>query len=88
MNDQKVCKMERNVNYAKPEVEMVELEIEGSLLLTASGDPGSVRFGGGVAGANSVPGVGNGGKWSSTTGASSGGSGFQSIRSGGYHSLK
>jgi hypothetical protein len=35
MNDQKVCKMARNVNYVKPEVEMVEIEIEGSLL-TAS----------------------------------------------------
>jgi len=41
MNDQKVCKMVRNVNYVKPEVEMVEIEIEGSLLLTAS----VVRFG-------------------------------------------
>ena len=37
MNDQKVCKMAKNVNYAKPEVEMVELEIEGSLLTTGSG---------------------------------------------------
>ena len=41
MNDQKVCKMARNVNYVKPEVKMVEIEIEGSLLLTAS----VVRFG-------------------------------------------
>jgi len=43
MNDQKVCKMAKNVNYAKPEVEMVELEIEGSLLTTGSGP----IFGGG-----------------------------------------
>ena len=64
MNDQKVCKSARNVNYAKPEVEMVELEIEGGLLLTASGG-GDIRFGAGVSGANSVPGAGNAGKWSS-----------------------
>ena len=53
MNDQKVCKMVRNVNYVKPEVEMVEIEIEGSLLLTAS-PVGDVRFG-----ANSSGGAGN-----------------------------
>jgi len=37
MNDQKVCKMARNVNYIKPEVSLIEMEIEGNLLLTASG---------------------------------------------------
>jgi hypothetical protein len=55
--------MARNVNYIKPEMEMVEMEMEGSLLLTASG--GDVRFGAGVSGANSVPGAGNSGRWSS-----------------------
>jgi len=34
---QKVCKSAKIVNYAKPTVEMVEMEIEGNLLLTASG---------------------------------------------------
>ena len=42
MNDQKVCKI---VTYVKPTVEMLELETEGSLLLTASGPGDSVRFG-------------------------------------------
>jgi len=86
MNDQKVCKM---VTYVKPTLGLIELEVEGSLLLTASGDPGSVRFGGNVSGAggNSLPGASNGGKWSSTTGTASGGSGFQSVKSGGRHSF-
>jgi hypothetical protein len=77
------------VNYVKPGIEMLEMEIEGSLLLTASGDPGSVRFGGSVSGAggNAVPGASNGGKWSSTTGTAAGGTGFQSVRSGGKHSF-
>ena len=89
MNIQKACNSADFVNYAKPEVTMIELEVEGSLLLTASGDPGSVRFGGGVSGAggNTLPGAANGGKWSSTTGATSGASGIQSVRSGGKYSL-
>ena len=31
-----VIKKAKNVNYKKPELEMVEMETEGSLLLTAS----------------------------------------------------
>ena len=85
MNDQKVCKV---VTYVKPTLGLIELEVEGSLLLTASGDPGSVRFGGNVSGAgNTLPGAANGGTWNSTTGTASGGSGFQAVRSGGKHSF-
>jgi hypothetical protein len=85
MNDQKVCKM---VAYVKPILGLIELEVEGSLLLTASGDPGSIRFGGNVSGAgNTAPGASNGGKWNSTTGTAVGGSGMQSVKSGGRHSF-
>ena len=89
MNIVKVVKTAINVNYEKPETEMVEMEAEGSLLLNASGDPGSVRFGGSVSGAggNAVPAASNGGKWSSTTGTAAGGTGFQSVRPGGKHSF-
>jgi hypothetical protein len=65
MNIEKVRKSAAFVNYIKPEMEMVEMEVEESLLLTASG-PGDVRFGAGVSGANSIPGAGNSGKWSSS----------------------
>jgi len=51
------------VTYVKPAVGLIDLEIEGSLLLTASS--GDVRFGAGVGNANSVPGAGNSGRWSS-----------------------
>jgi hypothetical protein len=45
MNISKVCNSAEFVNYVKPELEVLELEIEGSLLLTASGGDDSVRFG-------------------------------------------
>jgi hypothetical protein len=41
MNIPKVCNSAEFVNYVKPELEMLEFETEGSLLLTAS----VVRFG-------------------------------------------
>jgi len=59
MNMLKVCNSTDFVNYVKPEVAMIEMEIEGSLLLTASGggtapgmgaggdDDGSSPIGGG-----------------------------------------
>ena len=89
MNIAKVRNSAAIVNYTKPTLGLIELEAEGSLLLTASGDPGSVRFGGSVSGAggNAVPGASNGGKWSSTTGTAAGGTGFQSVRPGGKHSF-
>jgi hypothetical protein len=37
MNMLKVCNSTEFVNYVKPEVAMIEMEIEGNLLLTASG---------------------------------------------------
>ena len=37
MNIPKVCNSADFVNYVKPEVAMIEMEIEGNLLLTASG---------------------------------------------------
>ena len=37
MNIEKVCNSAAIVNYVKPGLEMVDLEIESSLLLTASG---------------------------------------------------
>jgi len=45
MNIAKVKNSADFVNYVKPGLEMVDLEIEGSLLLTASGPGDSVRFG-------------------------------------------
>ena len=57
--------------------ELLDLEEEE---LPGGGD-GSGIFGAGVSG------VGNGGKWSSTTGTAVGGSGFQSVRPGGKHSF-
>ena len=39
MNIAKVKNSAAIVNYVKPELEMVEIEIEGSLLLTASDQP-------------------------------------------------
>jgi len=58
MNTQNVMKMTTIVNYVKPELELIEMEAEGSLLLTASGDfstggggggePGGSEGGGGV----------------------------------------
>jgi hypothetical protein len=64
MNIAKVKNSADFVNYVKPGLEMIGLETEDSLLLTASG--GEVRFGAGVSGAgNAVPGAGSSGKWSS-----------------------
>jgi len=37
MNIEKVCNSAGFVNYIKPQLEMVDLEVENSLLLTASG---------------------------------------------------
>ena len=56
MNMKTVIKKAKNVNYKKPALEMVEMETEGSLLLTASftGD-----LGGG--GNNQTPETENGG---------------------------
>ena len=45
MNMLKVCNSTKIVNYVKPELEVFELETEGSLLLTTSGGGDSVRFG-------------------------------------------
>ena len=88
MNIAKVRNSAAFVNYTKPTLGLIELEAEGSLLLTASGDPGSIRFGGSVSGAgNTAPGASNGGKWNSTTGTAVGGTGMQSVRSGGRHSF-
>jgi len=90
MNEQNVCK---SATYVKPDVSILEFELEGSILLTASGGAGSVRFGanaGGVGG-NSVPGATNGGRWSSTTGStvgSYGNNGIQSVGNGGSYSFK
>jgi hypothetical protein len=39
MNMLKVCNSAEFVNYVKPEVTMIEMEVEGSLLLTASDEP-------------------------------------------------
>jgi len=44
MNIAKVCNSADFVNYVKPELEMVDLEIEGSLLLTASGNETEAKF--------------------------------------------
>jgi hypothetical protein len=56
MNIPKVCNSAEFVNYVKPEVTMIEMEIEGSLLLTAS-DTGS----------GPVPDMGSGGKDNGST---------------------
>jgi len=45
MNIEKVRNSAAFVNYVKPELEMVDLEVENSLLLTASG-PGPIFPGG------------------------------------------
>ena len=84
MNISKVRNSASFVNYVKPEMEMVEMEVEESLLLTASG-PGDVRFGAGVSGANSIPGAGNSGKWSSS---GPGNSNLNQVPSGGRVVLK
>jgi len=89
MNIPKVCNSAEFVNYVKPEVTMIEMEVEGSLLLTTSGGSGSVRFGGNVTGAggNTLPGATNGGRWSSTPGTTVGNNGIQSVGNGGKHSF-
>jgi len=55
-------KVRESATYVKPFVEMFELELEGSLLLTASG--GEVRFGA------DAPNATSSGKWSSSQGFS------------------
>ena len=55
MNIEKVCISAAFVNYVKPELEMVDLEVENSLLLTASGG----GFGTGGEGPTSDPGGGD-----------------------------
>jgi len=54
MNIQNVMKTASIVNYVKPKLEMLEMETEGSLLLTASTQPASV-------GIKSTPGTFTGG---------------------------
>ena len=44
MNMFKVRKSASNVNYIKPELEMLEMEAEGSLLLTASVEKQTTTF--------------------------------------------
>jgi len=55
MNTQNVKKMTANVNYVKPEMEMVEIETEGNLLLTASVNADPMK-----SGANGAAQVSNG----------------------------
>ena len=45
MNISKVRNSAEFVNYVKPELEMVEMETENSLLLTASIEPTSAKVG-------------------------------------------
>jgi hypothetical protein len=87
MNISKVRNSASFVNYVKPVAILLEMEVEENLLLTASGDSGSVRFGASVNGAgNTVPGATNGGRWSSTPGAT-GSSGIKSVGSAGKYSF-
>ena len=65
MNIAKVKNSAAIVNYVKPGIEMVEIEIEGSLLLTTSNTQGNINAQGLGSGSGSVQ-ITNGGNYNAT----------------------
>jgi len=61
MNIPKVCNSAEFVNYVKPEVTMIEMETEGSLLLTTSGTGSGTAPGMTTGGNNTGSTIGGGG---------------------------
>ena len=80
-------KQRNSATYVKPIMQLLEMEVEGSLLLTAS--DGGVRFGAGVGGAgNGLPNAGSSGRWSTTLpGAGAGGGSLKGAGSAGRTQL-